>query len=276
MQSLLCAAVEKLAISTCNAIDGREIYNQAKGLVETFVDVRLTLQCLLPDLRSLLARLQHSNLSQVSDSSCIRRPCAMLDCAHWPAFRRFRACSSICNALLTFVCAMQLLQDAYVKCTGLNSGDPNYDGGCALAKSYASGYAEGCGEAIVSIMSDIDFGKYNCDCDVSASAHAEAIAHEVKTVFAFMEQEIEARTCNPDNYGGAGEAYIMRNCVAKSTADLLVKYIAKVTAEGGCETGYKTQYCTEDKCRVYYGTGNWMYCLEVCIVSSAATSLCER
>ena len=127
---------------------------------------------------------------------------------------------------------MQLWQCAYATRVGENSGDLNYDGGCALAKSYAFGYAQTCVEAIVDVMADVSFGtKEGCDCvDVSAKAHAEAIAHEVETVVAFLENELEARTCNPDNHGTYSLADIFRNCVAKSTANTLVKYIAKVTA----------------------------------------------
>jgi hypothetical protein len=172
----------------------------------------------------------------------------------------------VCQTVTCVFC-LQLWQYAYTNCVGTGSGDPYYDGGCALAKSYASGYAEACVEAIISVMADVSFGtKEGCDCkDVSASAHAEAVAHEVKTVFAFLEQELEARSCNPDNYGGEGIADIFRNCVAKSTADALVKYIAKVTATGNCVTAYKAEYCTEEngQCKEYWGKDGWDTCVEV-------------
>ena len=112
-----------------------------------------------------------------------------------------------------------MLDVAYVKCTQ-TGGDPDYDGGCALATAYSQGYAQACAEAVAESISGISFSGAKCTCDTSVAAFANATAHEIETIFAFMEQQVEARTCNVDNHGTDGWAHIYRNCWAESVADL--------------------------------------------------------
>jgi roadblock/LC7 domain-containing protein len=78
-------------------------------------------------------------------------------------------------------------------------------------------------------------------------------------------QEVEARTCTQTLDGNPTTAWIFRNCVATSTADLLAKAIAGVTVRGACETGYKTQYCQNqyEPCQQFATRdANWTACVD--------------
>jgi hypothetical protein len=79
-------------------------------------------------------------------------------------------------------------------------------------------------------------------------------------------QEVEARTCTDNLSGDASSASVYRNCVVTSTADLLAKVIAKVTTEGGCVTGTKTEYCQTqyEPCKKFTSNDpDWIACVDV-------------
>ena len=117
---------------------------------------------------------------------------------------------------------MQIFASAFTTCQA-SGGDPEYDGGCARAVSYSQAYAQACAEAISVATIDYSHGKDSCKCDISVSVLKTAVAHEIETITAFYEAGVEARSCNPDNYGTPDFAYIKQTCWASSMADMVAK-----------------------------------------------------
>ena len=165
----------------------------------------------------------------------------------------------------SFFC-MQLWEYAYAICITGYGGEPNYDGGCQLARSYVSGYAETSFEAIQAVLAAISFGSTGCNCSgFSAAEFAEAIASEAKVVFASLEGEMQSRFCNPDNYGMYNATDVWRDCISRSTADSIVKAIANVSTQGGCVTSYRADVCEKQdgQCQGYWGEDGWTSCVDV-------------
>lgn len=116
--------------------------------------------------------------------------------------------------MATVRAGVQIWNEAYAKCS-LDGGDPEYDGGCALATSFTEAFAVGCAEAIASAVADIN-AKDSCDCDTKLSANATAIAHEFQQLFVHFGAGLAAEACTD----GVLESEAARFCMAKSVAAL--------------------------------------------------------
>jgi hypothetical protein len=119
-------------------------------------------------------------------------------------------------------------------------------------------------EQCVHVLQEIEARMYAQTRSAARSILDRTLCH---TLCVIVLQEIEARTCTDNLSGDPSSAAISRNCVAVSTADLLAKAVAKVTSEGGCVTGYKTEYCkTQASAQFATSDPQWTVFLDqVCI-----------
>ena len=146
---------------------------------------------------------------------------------------------------------LQVLTVAHTYCVA-NGGDVDYDGGCALAKTYASSYAEACAEAFVASFIDFAYGKKDsCHCDIGVSVLLGSITHEIAIISAFYETEVEARSCTPDVSGTPDYAYIKQECWAKSMADMVarvrlppLKWLVDVSTRDASASASGNEHCT--------------------------------
>ena len=116
---------------------------------------------------------------------------------------------------------MQAVNDVYTKCQLVN-GDPDYDGGCAVATSFVTAYTEACAAAIAETVAKVSSGKDGkCMCDVSVEAVANATAKEYETLFAKISQELQAYACS---YGTVESSY-GRTCAADAAAFIIAQVI---------------------------------------------------
>ena len=88
----------------------------------------------------------------------------------------------------------------------------------AMCRSFSSSFAEACAEAIASTVSKMSFK--NCGCDIEGEVMATAIAHEVATIFARVEQDVAAVACTESSDGVEYVSHIGRHCLSQSTASL--------------------------------------------------------
>lgn len=115
--------------------------------------------------------------------------------------------------------APQVYAVAYTKCTIDGDSDGDSNGGCAVSQTFGKALASSCAQATASAFAEIDAKK--CDCDLTGLAKAEAWVKEYETLFALVEQQVEAYACT--DAGAAAESSVRRTCITNSVANVIAK-----------------------------------------------------
>ena len=140
--------------------------------------------------------------------------------------------------------SLQIWNEAYTKCS-LDGGDPEYDGGCALASSFTQAFAEGCAEAVAEAVAEVN-AKQSCDCDTQLVANSTAVAHEFRQLFVHVGAGVKAEACT----FGELESEAARFCMAKSVAELAAQVrSSQCEASGRCTyQGWSSQCMYQTAC----------------------------